>query len=177
MRRADAARPDQLRRIRPQVDHGAALVHVQTEPHPRIGEPELLAFGPVQDVLPEGHFRLRVRPILPIDVGELTHREIDGLALFSFFLEVLGHHFRPMDHGEVEARHCGPLLRASGAFRRRQRAASGSAPIIRRRLRPIHPPASSRVRAVVFASTPRSDYPATGRNPCRDSSERPRYLA
>ena len=142
MRRADAARPDQLRRIRPQVDHGAALVHVQTEPHPRIGEPELLAFGPVQDVPPEGHFRSRVRPILPIDVGELTHREIDGLALFSFFLEVLGHHFRSMDHGEVEARHRGSLLLASGA--------SGSAPIIRCRLRPIYLPVWQRHLTVSY---------------------------
>ena len=52
---------------------------------------------------------------------DVAARDVLGLALFGVLLKVLGHHFRPMDHGQVERRHreslyaCGSRSTASAA--------------------------------------------------------------
>ncbi len=44
---AHAARPHQLGRIGPEVNHSATLVHVQARAHPRVCVPELLSPGAI----------------------------------------------------------------------------------------------------------------------------------
>jgi len=48
---------------------------------------------------------------------DIVPRDVFGLALFRPLLEVLRHHFRPMDYGQEEGRHGKSFVGASGALR------------------------------------------------------------
>ena len=87
---ADAHRPVQLCHIGPQVDHRAALVHVQAAAQVGVGVPEILLVRAVEDVPPQGALRLGVGVARPVEVREPGHGHVLQLAL-RLKLGVVGH--------------------------------------------------------------------------------------
>ena len=90
MLRADTHRPLQLRRIRPKIHDGAALIHVCTDSHVRVAVPEQLFVRTIQNISPQRAFRLRQPSVLTVKVRELRHGHVVQLT-FLFQLAIICH--------------------------------------------------------------------------------------